>query len=129
MTEKIKYNLFSIFSSTLIAFAIWIYILYNFDPFSNDILAILSFFATLFFWLSGIITMIMIFIRINIFSKFSINSNISASIRQATIISILIVGLLALNTLNSLNTLQASILVFIAILLELFIKGIITNEP
>jgi len=44
MTEKIKYNLFSIFSSTLVAFAIWIYILYNLDPFSVDILAILSFF-------------------------------------------------------------------------------------
>lgn len=128
MTEKIKYNLFSIFSSTLVAFAIWIYILYNFDPYSNDILTILSFFATLFFWLSGIITMIMIFVRINIFSKKSINSNISVSIRQATILSILIVGLLGLNSLKALNTLQAIILIFIAILLEFFIKGILNDE-
>lgn len=128
MTEKIKYNLFSIFSSTLVAFAMWIYILYNFDPYLNDILTILSFFATLFFWLSGIITMIMIFVRINIFSKKSINSNISVSIRQATILSILIVGLLGLNSLKALNALQAIILIFIAILLEFFIKGILNDE-
>ncbi|PIP51304.1 hypothetical protein COZ61_02135 [Candidatus Berkelbacteria bacterium CG_4_8_14_3_um_filter_33_6] len=127
MTEKIKYNLFSIFSSTLVAFAIWIYILYNLDPFSVDILAILSFFGSLFFWLSGILTMIMIFVRINFFSKNSINTNISSSIRQATILSILVVGLLGLNSLNVLNTLQAGILVFIAILLEFFIKAIINN--
>ncbi|KKP89217.1 MAG: hypothetical protein UR93_C0001G0049 [Berkelbacteria bacterium GW2011_GWA2_35_9] len=127
MTERIKYNLFSIFSSTLVAFAIWIYILYNFDPFSGDILAILSFFGTLFFWLSGILTMIMIFVRINLFSKNSINTNISISIRQATILSVLIVSLLGLNSLNVLNTLQACILIFIAILLEFFIKAILNN--
>jgi len=69
----------------------------------------------------------MIFVRINFFSKNSINTNISSSIRQATILSILVVGLLGLNSLNVLNTLQAGILVFIAILLEFFIKAIINN--
>ena len=123
MTDRIKYNLFSIFASTLVSFSIWIYILYNFDPYKGDVLTIGSFFACMFFWLSGFLTMVMVFMRINLFSKVNINTNISNSIRQATIISSLLIGLLVLKSLNSLNIIQTIMLIFIALLLELFINA------
>lgn len=127
MSQNIRYNLFSIFASTLIALGIWIYLLYNFNPFTSDILTRASFFASLFFWLSGFIAMIIIFLRINFKPKGSVKESIVASIRHGSILGTLIVGLLVLKSLDVLNLWQGIILVIIAGLMELFFRA--SSQP
>ncbi|TSC93854.1 MAG: Uncharacterized protein CEN91_99 [Candidatus Berkelbacteria bacterium Licking1014_85] len=120
MSNSIRVNLFSLFSYSLIGFGVWIYILYNYNPFTSDILTKAGFFASLFIWTSSFLAMILFFIRLSLVKKDNLKNYFYASIRQASIIAIIISGSLALKSINSLNAWQLIILMIIGVLIELF---------
>lgn len=120
---NLKSTLFGIFSLTLFSLGAWFVMLFNIDPTKTDILTHLAFLASLFLWLSGIITFIEYIVRLRINNKELLYTPLSTAIRHGLQISLTVVTLLSLQLLKVLNVFDAVLILAIILTSELYFKA------
>lgn len=118
----LKHYLFTLFSTTLIALGAWLVIFFNVDPKSADALTITAFFASLFLWITGILTFLGFYLRIWLSNREIIFANLPPSFRQAILGTLAFVGLLVFKYLQVLNWWTAIPFVIICLLVELYFQ-------
>ena len=123
MKNDPKYKLFSLFVATLSAFTVWLSILTGLDPEKSDPVTKIAFFASLMLFLTGLLTMLFIYISIITNNKLNFYSTIAKSITHASLISIFITLALILKSIKVLGSLESGILFFLFILVELYLKA------
>lgn len=110
-----------LFSVTIIALSVWLSILFGSSPLLTDPLTKATFFASLFLWLTGLLSFISIYFSSifyhNLFNKIIINS-----VFQSTILSATIIFLIILNTLNVLGWLEFIVVLLLLLLVEIYLK-------
>jgi len=121
MTD-IRKSLFTLFSGTLLTFGVWLAISITVDPFNTDPLTIITFFSSLFLWLTGLIIFIFLYVRSHI-SDVTNQNTIPNSILHSSLIVITLIVFLILQTLRVLGQLEGILLLVIFILIELYIKA------
>lgn len=122
---KLTKFLFLLFVGTLFTLGIWLSIIITIDPFSvqNDTLTTAAFFASLMLWMSGFITFILFYIRINLTdSPIPFLSQLYQSLRHAIVISLAFSAGLSLQHLNVLGPMEALLIFVICVLVELIFK-------
>ncbi len=116
--NRLRVSLFSIFGISLLAFGSFLTIVFYSEPNLKDQLQIIGFFASTFLWLSGILTLIIFYLRVSLSNREVLYAQLPISIRQAGLVSAGLVGLLAMRTVRVLGLSEAIILVIIVVLLE-----------
>lgn len=112
-----KIWIFNIFCILLVSLGVLIVILFNSNPTSGGAIAISAFIFFLFLFLSSLFTLVMILPK-RIYSLF--DNDLKVVMRRAILLSILIVGALALNALHVFNAISAISYVFAVVLIEIF---------
>lgn len=120
---KLKQALFSLFSMTLLAFGGWLTILFNVDPTRADNFILITLYASIFSFITGILTFIGFGLRVILSNREVIYANLAPSLRQATLAALAIIGLLFLQSLRVLSAIDAGALVLALLLLELFFRA------
>lgn len=116
----LRKSLFTLFSGTLLTFGVWLAIVITIDPNSTDPLTIITFFSSLFLWLTGLCTFILVYIRSHM-SEIVQPTIISNSLVHASLIILSIDILLILQTLRVLGILESIIVCILFLLLELYL--------
>lgn len=120
MTD-IRKSLFVLFSGTLLTFGVWLAIFMTIDPNNTDPITIITFFSSLFLWMTGINT----FIIVNIRAHMTVLSNeniIPSSLMHSFSVSLFLLILIVLQTLRVLGIVEGIIVAILFILFELYIK-------
>lgn len=110
----------------IIAILGWItvaFIVFITDPYLTDIRIFVAFFTCLLIGLIGLFTLIGYFVRLAISRKEVIYAHIGVSLRQAILISLILVGLLLLQSTQVLNWWDGTLLVAAILLLELYFRA------
>lgn len=119
----LKKYLFGIFTATMLCWAGFILTLLNLDPTKNTKLALVAFFASLFFGIIGTLTLVGFYLRVWLSKKEVIYAHISPSARQAILISLYIIIILALQAIRLVNIWTASLLAIAILFLEFFFRA------
>lgn len=119
---KIKIYLFTIFILTLISLGTWFLILFNINPYTTDLISRCAFFASLLIWTTGILSLILFYLRIKLSNKEIIFAFLPLSLRQAFLFSLAFVVVLILSSLNVLSWWSAILTVLSILILDLFFK-------
>lgn len=120
---KTRVYLFLFFCLTLFTLGFFILILFNIDPFDSDLLSISMFFISLFVFITGILTLIGFYFRVKISNNEIFFANFKPSLRQAILVSLVIVGILVLNTLRVLTWWDALMFTLSIFLIELYFQN------
>jgi len=120
---KLNATLFSIFTTTLLAFGVWLLVFFNTSPVDADKLTYAAFYASLFTWFAGLLTFIFYYARVFFGNKEVVYQHFPASIRQATLISFALVSLLFFQSLGVLNWWEVGLWLTSILLLEMFFKS------
>jgi len=106
--------------ATLFAAISWILVIYYVDPTDFGVMGIGLFYATLFFTLVGIFTIIGFSLRKHFLNNELLFSLVGLSFRQAVWIAIIIIGLLIMQGARILNWWDAALLIISVSLLEAY---------
>lgn len=120
---KTRLYIFIIFCINLFSLGYLIMILFNYNPYYADNFTITMFFISLFLFLSSILSLIGFYIRIKIYNNEVFYANFAPSLRQAILISLVIVGLMVLNSLKVLTLWDGLMFAFSILLLELYFQN------
>lgn len=118
----LKRNLFYLFTVTLLGFGVWLSLLFHTDPTYADILTWLTFLGSLFLWLSGFLAFILFYFKLALVNHETVYNLLPSSVRQSAEISLIIVGLLALQALRVLGWWEGGLYVLVILLIELFFQ-------
>lgn len=119
----IKYQLFGIFTGTLLALGIFLAIFFNSDPYTADIFTKTAFFVSLFLFFGGFLTFLGFYLRVYFSNREVIYDNFPVALRQALLVSFLLTGLLVLQSLRVLSLWDSIILTVVVILIELYFRS------
>lgn len=120
---KTRIYLFIIFCITLFALGFFMLILLNIDPYKSDFLTISIFYITFAVFIMGIITLLGFYFRIKMNNNEVFFSNFKPALRQAFLITLVIVGLLILRTLRVLTWWDGIMFALAILLLELYFQN------
>ena len=120
---KLKKALFSLFTITLLSFGGWLTILFNVDPLKADRFILISFYASVFLFVTGVASFVGFGIRVLRSHREVIYAHLTPSIRQATLLGFTAVGLLFLQSLRVLSAVDAGAFILAIFLLELFFRA------
>lgn len=90
------------------------------NPESQDVAGKVFFYTTLFFFLSGIFNLSLLWLRKNLMRDGGISENISLSFRQGALLAIMAIGFLILQSLRALVWWDALLVVAGVFLVELY---------
>lgn len=120
---KTRLYLFVFFCLTLFSLGFFILILSNINPFDSDILTISMFFVSLFIFITGILTLIGFYIRVRVSNNEIFFANFKPSLRQATLFSLALIGILIFQSLKVLTWWDALMLTLSILLIELYFQN------
>ncbi|MFA6423286.1 MAG: hypothetical protein WCW17_02415 [Patescibacteria group bacterium] len=120
---KVRSTLFSIFSTTLLAFGVWLVVFFNFSPLNADKLTFAAFYGSLFLWLTGIITFALFYTKVYLSNKEVVFSILAPSARQATLIAGGLVSLLFFQGIGVLSWWEAGLWISSLLLLEMYFRS------
>lgn len=120
---KTKSYLFVLFCVTLFSLGFSVFMFLNINPYTSDALTIGMFFLSIFIFLTGIITLLGFYFRVKITNNEVFYANFFPSLRQATLLSIVIVGLLILKSLKVLAWWDGIMFALAIALLELYFQN------
>lgn len=118
-----KVYIFCLFIGFVLALGVWILILFNIDPYKADFMSIASFYASLFLWVFCLLSIFGYYLRIWLGNKEVIYANLPVAMRQGVLISLIITGLLILQSLRVLNWWITGIWIMVIIVVELFFRA------
>ncbi len=117
---KLQSYLIGIGASSVICWVAFVLTIFYLNPNTNRTLALSSFFISLFFALAGTFTLAGFFIRTALSHNELYYANINVSFREGFLLSLIIIGILALQLLKLLTWWDASLFVAIMILVEFY---------
>lgn len=120
---SIRSYLFSLYSSTLVALAVWLSVVFFSDPDVADVVTMVAFFVSIFLWCSGLLTFLIFQTKIIITRRELIYAHLPSSMRQASFISAAITLLGVLRVIQVLSWWSAILVIAIFTLLELFFRS------
>lgn len=120
---KTRMYLFLLFCITLFSLGFFILILFNVNPYQSDLLTNSMFFVSLFIFITGILTLVGFYFRVKISNNEIFFSNFTPSLRQASLFSLTIVGILVLESLRVLTWWDAIMLALSILLIELYFQN------
>lgn len=123
---KLKSHLFFLFSITLFAVASTVLDIFNYNPFQSGASVFINFYISFFLSVTGILSIILFFLKIKVKKGEWSESLLIPSIRQSGFVSLALTVLLALKGLKLLDWWVAGPLVISIFLLELFFQ---TSSP
>ncbi len=115
--------LFSIFTLSVSMFTLWLYILFNFNPFDSNYLILTAFYLTLFFTLGGLFYFLIYSLKLNISNNEVIYKLVAPCLRQGYILSFIFVISLILKGLNIFNFFEFIIICIIGGVIELYFRS------
>jgi len=122
MSRLLKTYLWSIFLASFCLWLAWIFILFKTDPYGGEKWPLYLFMVTLFFALIGTLTLIGFYLRLWLSRGEIIYAHLFPAIRQAILISLVVIVLLILQILRLLSWLNGITLTIIILSLELFFR-------
>ena len=117
---KLQSYLLGIIISSVICWVAFALTIFYINPENTKVLALSSFFVSLFFALAGTFTVIGFYIRTFLSHNELYYANINTSFRQGFLLSFGVIGILALQLLNLLNWWDAGLFIAILILVEFY---------
>ena len=120
---KLRQTLFSIFTTTLMSFGVWLVVFFNTSPLTSDKLTFGAFYGSLFLWVTGIITFVLFYSKVYFSNKEVVYSLLTPSMRQATLIAGGVVSLLFFQSIGVLNWWEAGLWITSLLLLEMYFKS------
>ena len=120
---KTRSYLFALFCITLFSLGFSVFMIFNTNPYGSDVLTISMFFLSLFIFLTGILTLLGFYFRVKISNNEVFYANFYPAIRQAGLLSFVIIGLLVLNSLKVLTWWDAIMFALAILLLELYFQN------
>ncbi len=117
---KLQSYLIGISISSLICWLAFILTIFYLNPDATRVLALSSLFISLFFALAGTFTLVGFFVRTALSHNELYYANINVSFREGFLVSLTIIGLLALQLLKLLTWWDASLFIAIMILVEFY---------
>ena len=119
---SLRNYLFWLFVGTLLALGVFLAILFNTDPQQADFLTKSAFFISLFLFLMGFLTFLGFYLRVYFSNREIIYANLPIALRQAGLISFLLVGIIVLQALRVLTVWSAVILILMVVLMEMYFR-------
>lgn len=104
---------------TLVCWGLFAFVLFSVDP-ENGTLALIAFYAALFFAVMGTFTLIGYGVRSRMSRGEELYANLGISLRQGLLLSIGLIGVLLLQSIRLLNWWDGCLLVGFLVLLEFF---------
>lgn len=95
---SLKMYIWSLFFSTLLALAVWFFVLFNIDPYESGLLGQIFFFLSLELFLTGVLVSILVLLRAKFLGEDVSIERIGMSFRQGLLISVTFVLAVAINT-------------------------------
>lgn len=120
--EKLKKYFFSIFSVTLLSFGMFLAILFNVDPQAADILTITALLASLFLTISGLLSLIIFYLRVKVSNYEILFAQLPIALRHGSLIALAVTGLIFLQMLRVLGWWEGILYLVVLILLESYFK-------
>jgi len=114
-------KLFFILTITTFALASLILDVFNYNPYKSNNYIFINFFVSLFFFIAGIMSLILYFVKFKLTSASS-SLKISSSVRQALLLALIVVILALFKTLKLLDWWVGGPTILVVILLELFFR-------
>ncbi len=115
--------LFLIFMATVLCWGAFLLALFNTNPEDAGVMALVSFFGSLFFALMGTLTLIGFYLRVYFSKNEVIYANMGIAFRQAVLFSICVIGLLILQALRLLNWWDGILFCLAILSLELYFRS------
>lgn len=115
-----KLFLFLILAGTVIAWAAWGAVIFNFDPFQTGSLGFVVFYLTLFLGLFGLIFLTSTFLKAKFIKKQTPYQRLNVSLRHAALFSVLFVAWAFLKSQGLLRWWNLLLLILILTTLEFF---------
>lgn len=120
---SLRLYLFGLFLTIIIAFGLWLLLIFNVNPFQAPTWIILTFyFAFFLFWL-GIFAILGFYLKVWASNREVIFSHLGPTLRQSSIFALIITGLLLLLQIKVLNWWVACLFVTSLVMLELFFRS------
>jgi len=118
----LKKSLFFVYSTTVVAFATFVIVVNNYNPYESSQFMFTLFYFSLLVTLAGIISLAIFYSKIYIFKNSMIYALFRPSLRQGVIISIGIVVTILLQGLRVLDFWVGIPLLIVIVLIELFFQ-------
>lgn len=119
---KIRNLFFILGSVSLLAFGIFLMLLFNVNPFRSDFLTIAIFFLSIFVFLATSLTVLGWWFRVQASNREIIYAHLPISFRQAFLFSFWITAMFVLSALKVLTIWDAGILFTSMLFIELFFR-------
>lgn len=119
---NLRTALFTLFTLTATAFTFWLFLLFNYDPYTSGIDIFFVFYLTMFIYIGGIFSLLIYLFKINLTNKETIYQFFKPSVRQGYIISGVFMISLILKGLNIFGIFEFFIIVAIGLISELYFK-------
>jgi hypothetical protein len=113
----------AILIATFLSWASWFVVLYKLSPFSQPVLALSLFYASLFIALAGTFALIFYFLRVWANKKEIYNVHLNTSLRQGVLLSAMIIIGLAFQRLRVLTWWDGILLLAIVLLVEFYFSS------
>lgn len=97
---------------------VWFLIVSNTNPYETDTFTHVAFFASLFLFLSGFLTMMIYYLRVWRSNYESVFTPLGVATRDGALLASLVVGMLALQTVRVLSWWTAALLILAALIIE-----------
>lgn len=114
----LRHYLFSLTLATLICWGAWLLILFNVDPFKTSLFGFIIFYLSLSLALFGTFSLLGFLARFLLFTSSNVYIYVVTSARQGMLLSLLLVGLLLLQSFRILAFLNLIIYILILSFLE-----------
>lgn len=109
-----------IFLASLLGWGSWLVVISNLSPFISGYLALVLFYTSLFFALSGTFTILNYYLRMSISKNKHFGHHINTSIRQGSLLSLMVCSGLGFQRLRVLTWWDALLLLIIILLIEYY---------
>lgn len=119
----LRLYLFSLYSIAILAFGLWMLLLFNVNPYSAPSWIIALVYTLLFCFLTGIFAIAGFHLKVRLSNREVIFSHLMPTLRQSALIAFTVIGLIFLFQLKSLNWWIGSLFIISILMLELFFRS------
>ena len=116
---SLRYFLISMTIATLVAYLVFVSVLYYFDPYQSGIMALVFFYVSLILALIGTFTLLGFIIRHFFTPTQIVFRDVATSFRQGILLSILIIMTLYLQQIDALSATSVVVVIIILTIIEI----------
>ncbi len=120
---QLKQSLFGLFTITLLSLGGWLTVIFNIDPVSAETFVLVALYSSIFLFIMGITTFLGFGLRVLLGRREVVYAHFGPSLRQGTLLSVALTGLLFLQSLRVLSGIDAGAFLLAIGLIELFFQG------